>query len=1322
MSGGGALRAFFVGAQEDTAQAVEDAAGQLGKLGDDTMQKALDSVTTVEDADGASADAINGIRGKLGADGAGDLPGPGPESGGGSNQIARMLSGDDGAAADPAGSAGGGEPGLGGEAGSSGGQASEGNGATSTGGDPVDIVSGQMLMTEVDLELPGVLSLILRRAYASGYRAGRLFGPGWSGTLDQRIQIDDDGIRFAGDDAQILLYPIPGRDGRAVLPAAGARWPLSRDRDTDTIAIEDPGRGWTWHFEPAAGRDGAGMASGTERRDLTRITDRNGNAIDIHRDGDGLPVEAAHSGGYRVAVDCARTAGGPRVTGLRLLDGDGRQRTDVVRFGYDSSGRLTELTDFTGVPYTYEYDDDDRITAWTDRTGYRYQYEYGPSGRVVRGTGDGGFLSASFDYDTENRVTVVTNSLGHAFTHHYDEHGHLTRVVGPDGGTVSVEFDRYGRMLSHADELGRTTRFVLDANGDPVQSIGPDGDVTEISYSDLRMVASVTWGGMTRAEFAYDDRGNLLAETDAAGAVTRYEYDDRGGMIAAVDALGNRTVIERDHGGLIASVTDALGRTSRVTRDGFGRVIAFTDALGAVTRMARRPDGLITGHIAPDGSREEWERDAGGRVTAHVDETGTMTRFESGPFDRMTARTQPGGARFEFSYDTEFRLTAVTSGDRAWTYEYDPAGRLISEEDFNGRRQRYAYDAAGQLLELVGADGRSASFTYNARGDVTERRSPGGMVTTFDYDALGFLHVTANPHCTVEYERDRAGRILAETVNGRTLRYEYDLLGRCTRRVTPEAIVSNWTYDATGHPLALTATGGNLSFSYDDLGRETTRYLGGSVAVTQTWDVRDRLTGQAVWASAVPGQAPVTIADYRNISQRTYSYDATGLASGITDTVTGHRAIAVTPAGRVAEVTGENWTERYTYDSFGNITRAEITSGAGSPQAEDRIYTGTLLRSAGGRFYEYDDRRRLIRMTSRTLSGKRREWLYTWNDDDQLIGVVTPDRGTWAYQYDPLGRRIAKHRLDEAGKVAEQVEFTWDETRVAEQVLVRADGTRHSLTWDWDPGTWRLAAQTERSWSSSGEEQAETDRRFYAIVADIADEPEQFVTADGAVSGVVAADLWGRPLAAGARPSPLGKPGHYHDEETGLAYNYFRYYDPQTGRYLTADPLGLDPSPNQYAYAANPLAWIDPLGLGSQSGKAGGHYGPMKPANPPPAKLNTYEINHIPAKNSWEQLHLANTLAMKDGPAIRMDYNDHRDFISTGSGPDSVRWRAAQAKLISQGKFDEAMKMDIDEIRAIHGAKYDAAIKQMVDDMPNNKGLQEFLNKNGWKIRYCLLQ
>jgi YD repeat-containing protein len=251
---------------------------------------------------------------------------------------------------------------------------------------------------------------------------------------------------------------------------------------------------------------------------------------------------------------------------------------------------------------------------------------------------------------------------------------------------------------------------------------------------------------------------------------------------------------------------------------------------------------------------------------------------------------------------------------------------LTSEDDFNGRIQRYVLDPAGQLLELAEADGRSTVFAYNTRGDVTERRSSGGTVVTFGYDERGFLKSTANAQCTVEYTRDLTGRVLAETVNGRTMIYEYDILGRCTRRVTPGGIVSGWTYDATGHPLALAATAGSLSIGYDDLGRETTRYLGADVAVTQAWDTRDRLTGQAVWASAVSGQTPAATADYRNVSQRAYSYDATGLVSGIVDSATGNRAIRVTSAGRVSAVTGENWTERYVYGGFASYRQGSVVA------------------------------------------------------------------------------------------------------------------------------------------------------------------------------------------------------------------------------------------------------------------------------------------------------------------------------------------------------------------------------------------------------------
>jgi RHS repeat-associated protein len=62
--------------------------------------------------------------------------------------------------------------------------------------------------------------------------------------------------------------------------------------------------------------------------------------------------------------------------------------------------------------------------------------------------------------------------------------------------------------------------------------------------------------------------------------------------------------------------------------------------------------------------------------------------------------------------------------------------------------------------------------------------------------------------------------------------------------------------------------------------------------------------------------------------------------------------------------------------------------------------------------------------------------------------------------------------------------------------------------------------------------------------------------------------------------NPFRFPGQYYDPETGLHYNYFRYYNPQTGRYITPDPIGLEGGINLFAYVGgNPVRWIDPLGL-----------------------------------------------------------------------------------------------------------------------------------------------
>ncbi|WP_322780094.1 RHS repeat-associated core domain-containing protein, partial [Frankia sp. Cas4] len=234
---------------------------------------------------------------------------------------------------------------------------------------------------------------------------------------------------------------------------------------------------------------------------------------------------------------------------------------------------------------------------------------------------------------------------------------------------------------------------------------------------------------------------------------------------------------------------------------------------------------------------------------------------------------------------------------------------------------------------------------------------------------------------------------------------------------------------------------------------------------------------------------------------------------------------------------------------------------------------------------------------------KPRTWRYSWDADDRLTGVTTPDGWRWRYSYDPFGRRIAKQRLtgDSAngtaddGGVTEQVDFAWDGMVLAEQHHVSGDDpTPRVTTWDWEPGGFRPLTQTERRLSdpavddgdgSAGRnaEQEWFDARFHAIVTDLVGTPTELVDPDGALSWQARTTLWGAgppsSSAGGAVDCPLRFPGQYHDPETGAHYNVHRYYDPETARYESTDPLGLAPAPNPHTYVPNPLGWLDPLGL-----------------------------------------------------------------------------------------------------------------------------------------------
>ncbi|HEV2634036.1 MAG TPA: DUF6531 domain-containing protein [Actinocrinis sp.] len=1155
---------------DDTTDAISNKVGPLMEsFTRKTGTLVSDNANAINDADSSVKQGFDDVVTSGRGDAGGDLPpGAGPSGSGVGGRPSDPIQPRPPGGADPVGT--------------------QGVGPCGKAGEPVDVVTGQYVAATTDLELPGVLPLVLRRAYASGYRDGRLLGPGWSSTLDTRVQIESTTIRFLDDDCRILEYPHPAAPGQSVLPHRGPRLPLSWDRELDEIRIEDRASGRTWHFTTlGAVHTGLGQI-----RPLTAIRDRNGNRIVILRDDQGLPTEVQHSGGYRIAVDTGYVAGGFRLEALRILGSStdqthgpaeqSGQRATVMAYQYDPYGRLAAVVNTTGVPFVYEHDAHNRIAAWIDRLGFRFEYTYDSAGRVVRTTGDGGCLSGSFAYDPDGRKTVYTNSLGFTTEFHYDRFGHITKSVNALGHATTTEYDRHGHLLATTDPLGNTTRQTVDDSGNLLAIERPDGTTVTFDYNALNAPVRVSGPKSAVWQYAWDECGNLLNATDPEGGVTIYAYGERGQLTQVTDPLGNTTTIETDRAGLPVSTTDPVGGRWSATRDSQGRVVSLSDPLGATTIHEFDGEGRPRVRRFADGTLETWVWDANGTPTAYTDTAGHTTTFDVGPFRQITARTDPDGARYTFTHDSELQLLEVTNPSTlTWTYTYDPIGNVIGEQDFDDRRLAYSHDPAGRVVRRVNGAGQGVHLVRDQAGRVVEQRTDDGEIRSFAYDAAGLLCRATGPGCELVFDRDRLGRVLRESVDGRTVATTFDKAGRRTSRTTPSGHTSTWNFDAGSRPLSLhTGNLGQIFFGHDAAGRESHRWIGPDTALTRERDQLGRLTGRRLLAVEGPDHDRRS----RVANEHSWSYRSDGVPEETTDTADGARHIDLDPLGRVTAVHAATWSETYAYDQTGNLLHAADSRTPESPTAGNRHLTGTRLRRAGRTHYDYDAQGRLVRTVRRTLSGSYKTWTFAYDAFDRLTDATNPAGEHWHYRYDPLGRRVGKHRLGPDGNPAEQTRFAWDGTVLAEMDHSRAQQPlTTTLTWDHEPDTWTPVAQTQRTFRSDTPQQA-WDEQFYAIVTDLAGTPTELLTANGNTAWRRHRGLWGGPLPDPATQQattacPLRFPGQFHDEETGLDYNYHRYYDSETGRYTCPDPLGLLPAPNHYTYVDNPQWWLDPLGL-----------------------------------------------------------------------------------------------------------------------------------------------
>ncbi|HSC88304.1 MAG TPA: RHS repeat-associated core domain-containing protein, partial [Polyangiaceae bacterium] len=294
--------------------------------------------------------------------------------------------------------------------------------------------------------------------------------------------------------------------------------------------------------------------------------------------------------------------------------------------------------------------------------------------------------------------------------------------------------------------------------------------------------------------------------------------------------------------------------------------------------------------------------------------------------------------------------------------------------------------------------------------------------------------------------------------------------------------------------------------------------------------------------------------------------------------------------GKLVNATNNSRVTSYEYDARLRLRKRETNSGEVEtfgideasnhwethPGASGRRYAaGDRLLSAGTKQFSYDGLGRIIAV-SESASGGALETRYEWNGQNQLAAIELPDGSRLECDYDPFGRRLRK-RLYRQGELQREVRFVWYSDLLIHEVCTFPAAERYVRTFAHDDGRYQAWAQrTDRGG-------VEGDWEYF--VADILGTPEELIDSAGKVLGSLERSAYGRARQPSGATTPLRFPGQFEDEETGLHYNYHRYYDPDLGRYLTPDPVRFAGGPNFYAYCgAEPIGSSDVSGLDHNCG------------------------------------------------------------------------------------------------------------------------------------------
>ena len=667
-----------------------------------------------------------------------------------------------------------------------------------------------------------------------------------------------------------------------------------------------------------------------------------------------------------------------------LTDPEGRIR----RYDY-TADRVTQYTDAEGNVTRYVYDYDKLKKEFYVRTTYPatvagsriLEQWYDLDGRVVRRDVNGQSEYRKGPTDTATRSETRADGAGRQTVTTQDEYGNTIKTVYPDGSTTSAKYSAvHGQVTEETDELGIKTTYDYDSQGNltrKTEAVGlPEQRITEYAVNHLGQLSKETRKGQGGApdasvSYAYDNRGNRVEMTDPLGKTSSYTYDIQGDVSQLTDAAGRIWQAEHNAAGRLTARIDPLGHRAEVSYDKVGNRIQSKDALGNLTRFTFNAQNRVTQIINPLGGTRTSTYDAQGCVIAEINEAGqTVSRSTYNAQGQLVSTQDAAGNAAQYRYDpslTPFAPVSIQHAGVTRDMRFDSADRIIEQTESwsEGSTTRSAssknvYDKKGRLIEYIDRLGNKTQLAYDGLDRLISVTDAQGGVTQFSYDA-------------------RDNLLSLTDANGNTTRFEYDANNRKTQETRPLGQRTTYTYDAIGQLTeAVDAQGNKQRYTYDNAGRA---------------NKEERLNAA--------GQLTRTI---------TYSYNALGTLTGITDSNTGH-------------ADHQAWRSEITVDALQRKTKETITLGnqtvsfdttysATGRKASQSLADGTLITYSydqnGGDGKGTDELNAIELPGTGTISIGNRHW-------GQPKQITYPGGSQRQNDYDAL-LRLQKIQLKSAGQ------------------------------------------------------------------------------------------------------------------------------------------------------------------------------------------------------------------------------------------------------------------------------------------------------------------